>query len=415
MSGDESSMKNIGNRLWAIVILFMVMNMGVLGYVTLFRDEPIGGADVEALSVELDNLRYQMSAAQLEIDSLRDEIRISREANYTDTLILTQLYNRTRRGVVLITVITAEGGGAGSGFVYDMEGRIVTNNHVVEGAVDDARAKVEVTFLDGTIAEAEIVGTDPYSDMAVIKVDVPDEILFPVNITASTDLLVGEMVVAIGNPFGLANTMTMGIVSAVGRQMEAPGNYVVVDVIQTDAAINPGNSGGPLLNLRGQVIGMNTAIISSTREFSGIGFAVPSDTVLREIDALIKTGRYRHPWIGIEGRNISPDIAEAMGLDRDTKGTLVSAISEDGPASLAGLQGSTETVTIDGFPLGIGGDVIIGVDDRITNTFYDLIFYVSRSKQPGDTITLNIIRTGEDGEKEIMDVDLILGVRPPPS
>jgi S1-C subfamily serine protease len=401
--GSSGRSRSRDTWLWVIVIVFMVMNVGVLSYFTYFR-EPGGSGDLEALNAELDSLRFQLSSAQAEIDSLREEIRIGELPSDTDDLILTQLYNRTRNSVVLISVRTPSGPGTGSGFVYDKEGKIITNNHVVEDATS-----IDVTFLDGSIAEAELVGRDPYSDMAVIRVELPAERLVPVRLGDSSDLLVGETVVAIGNPFGLANTMTMGIVSAVGRQASAPGNYVIVDVIQTDAAINPGNSGGPLLNLRGEVIGINTWILSDTGQFSGIGFAVPSDTIQREIGSLIETGSYQHPWIGIVGREMTPDVAEAMGLDRDTRGTLVIEVSEGGPAEEAGLQGGDTQATIDGTLVTIGGDVIIGADGKSMNSFYDLIFYVSRYKKPGEVLTLRVIR-----DKTPMEIDLTLGVRPSP-
>jgi S1-C subfamily serine protease len=393
--------KGNDNWLWIIVIILMIMNVGVLTYVTYFR----GGnqrVDLDEINTELDSLRFQLSSAQMEIQSLRDQLKI-KATNFSDNLILTQLYNRTKNSVVLISVSTPTGAGTGSGFVYDKEGRIITNNHVVGDAT-----RIEVYFLSGRVVEATLVGTDPYSDMAVIEVDVPSEELAPLKMGNSRDLLVGEYVVAIGNPFGLANTMTLGIVSALGRQSSAPGNYVIVDVIQTDAAINPGNSGGPLLNLRSEVVGMNTWIVSDTGEFSGVGFAVPSDTIKREIGELIETGTYQHPLIGITGRQITPALAEAMNMDRDTRGTLVVSVTADGPAAKAGIRGGSRQVTVDGVLISVGGDIIIGADGVAMNTFYDLIYYVESNKRPGDTVRLTLVRDGE-----IMEVDLTLGVRPP--
>jgi S1-C subfamily serine protease len=247
--------------------------------------------------------------------------------------------------------------------------------------------------------------------MAVIDVDVPAEDLIPLTLGESSELLVGEYVVAIGNPFGLANTMTLGIVSALGRQSSAPGNYVIVDVIQTDAAINPGNSGGPLLSLRGEVVGMNTWILSDTGQFSGVGFAIPSDTIEREVNSLIETGGYQHPWIGITGRQMSPAVAEAMSLSPSTMGTLVVSVTEDSPAEAAGLRGGDMQVTIEGTSLMVGGDIIIGADGRYMSNFYDLINYVERNKRPGDVVTFTVIRRGEANP---LDVDLTLGVRPGP-
>jgi len=222
--------------------------------------------------------------------------------------------------------------------------------------------------------------------------------------------LVGETVTAIGNPFGLDNTMTAGIVSATGRQMSTINNYAIVDVIQTDAAINPGNSGGPLFNLKGKVVGMNTAIISSTSEFSGISFAIPSDTIQREVEALIENGSYEHPWLGVSGLNLAPQFAEAMGLINTTKGTLVVEILEGGPADIAGILDSSDTVIIGGFTYSIGGDVIIGINGVIMETFYELQVYLTRNTSPGDIVTMNVIRDGE-----VIEVPFTLGSRPPPT
>lgn len=385
--------------IWAIVVVMMVVNVGVLAYTTIYNDVKV---DTGTLGTQIETLEFQLGSAQQEIDSLKEEIRILDVSETSQDIGVIEIYNQTRNSVVLIET---DQGSAGSGWVYDTEGHIVTNNHVVE----DAEA-LTVTFQSGTVLPAKVIGLDPYSDMAVIKVNAPDGLLHPLEIGVSSDLLVGETAIAIGNPFGLANTMTVGVISAIGRQMDATDGYVVVDVIQTDAAINPGNSGGPLLNLKGEVIGMNTAIISSTNDFSGIGFAIPSDTISREITSLIETGEYEHPWLGISGYNMFPDLAEAMGLDNSTKGTLVARVVEDGPAFEAGLEGSTTTVTIGGFPFDIGGDVIIGVNGLSMDSFYKLQVYLTRNTQPGETINMSIIRDGE-----VMSVEFTLGVRPPPS
>ncbi|MFQ6054293.1 MAG: S1C family serine protease, partial [Candidatus Bathyarchaeia archaeon] len=262
---------------------------------------------------------------------------------------------------------------------------------------------------DGTIVPATLVGRDPYVDLAVIDVDVDPGFLRPLELGNSSELLVGEEVVAIGNPFGLADTMTSGIVSAVGRRMDAPGRFTIVDVIQTDAAINPGNSGGPLLNMRGEVVGMNTAILSETRQFSGIGFAIPSDTIKREVPSLIETGSYQHPFLGITGIPLTPTIAELMGLEKGTRGALVVEVVDGGPADEAGLRGGTTETVVDGARIKIGGDVIIGVDGRTIRTFYDLVFNLERYYRPGDAVKLTLIR-----DRDVMELQLILGVRPEP-
>jgi len=399
LSEYENKPRNRDNIIWAIVVVMMVVNVGVLTYTTIYND---GNVDTSTLETQIQTLEFQLGSAEQEIDSLKEEIRILDISETSQDIGVIEIYNQTRNSVVLIET---DQGSAGSGWVYDTEGHIVTNNHVVE----DAQA-LTVTFQSGTVLSAKVVGLDPYSDMAVIKVNAPNGVLHPLEIGISSELLVGETAIAIGNLFGLANTMTVGVISATGRQMDATDGYVVVDVIQTDAAINPGNSGGPLLNLKGEVIGMNTAIISSTNDFSGIGFAIPSDTITREITSLIETGEYEHPWLGISGYNMFPALAEAMGLDNNTKGTLVARVVEDGPADEAGLIGSTTTATVGGYPFDIGGDVIIGVNGLTMDSFYKLQVYLTRNTQPNETVTMSIIRDGE-----VMSVEFTLGVRPPPS
>jgi S1-C subfamily serine protease len=377
----------------------MIINVGVLTYTTLYGDND--SVDLNALETELDNLRFHLESAQQEIDSLKEEIRIIEIGEGSQDIGVIEIYNQTRNSVVLIETNT----GTGSGWVYDTLGHIITNNHVVEDATT-----IQVTFQTGAILPAELIGRDPYSDMAVIKVDAVQELLHPLKVGMSSELLVGETAIAIGNPFGLANTMTVGIISATGRQMSTVDNYAIVDVIQTDAAINPGNSGGPLLNLQGEVIGINTAIISRGDDFSGIGFAIPSDTVTREIQSLIDIGEYEHPWLGISGYNLFPDMAEAMGLDRDTRGTLVVSVVDGGPAEAVGIRGTTDTAVINGISFDIGGDIIIGVDSLTLDSFYELQVYLARNTKPGDTVILTIIRDGE-----IIEVNFTVGSRPPPS
>ncbi len=398
----DSGRRLSARRGWlsVVILILVVTNIGVLAFFVFDFN-----LQVSKLNREVKTLQFQLASANNEIASLRDEVKMLRLGNESRSLRLTQIYNRTRKSVVLISIRTPFGRGQGSGFVYDDEGRIITNNHVVEDAVE-----ITVTFIDGTIVPATLVGRDPYVDLAVIDVDVADYLLNPVTLGNSSELLVGEQVVAIGNPFGLADSMTAGIVSAVGRQMEAPGRYTIVDVIQTDAAINPGNSGGPLLNMRGEVVGMNTAILSETRQFSGIGFAIPSDTIKREVPSLITNGSYQHPLLGISGIDVTPAITELMGLEEGTRGALVVEVIEGGPADKAGLRGGTTEAVVEGFRVKIGGDVIIGVDGQTVRNFYDLVVYLERYRRPGDTITLTLIR-----DKTVMELQLVLGVRPPPS
>jgi S1-C subfamily serine protease len=228
----------------------------------------------------------------------------------------------------------------GSGFVYDRQGHIITNTHVIDGA-----STADVTFVDGNTYRAKVIGKDPSSDIAILQItdNFSPENLVPLPIVNSSSLQVGQQVIAIGNPFGLSDTMTTGIVSQTGRLLPNPETrFATPGAIQTDAPINPGNSGGPLLNMQGQVIGINTAINSATGEFSGIGFAVPSNMITKEIPTIIKTGTYSHPWIGVVGVGLTPDIAQSAGLPRNSKGVVVASIQSRSPAEKAGLQGTKQ-------------------------------------------------------------------------
>jgi S1-C subfamily serine protease len=292
----------------------------------------------------------------------------------------------------------------GSGFVWDKQGHIVTNNHVVAGA-----EKITVVFYDDTSVSAEIVGTDPHSDLAVLKVHLPAERLQPVAVADSTQVRVGQLAIAIGNPFGLEGTMTVGFVSALGRSlpvastnMLAP-SYTIPDIIQTDAPINPGNSGGVLVNDEGQVIGVPTAIESPVRANAGIGFAVPSVIVEKVVPGLIENGVYEHPWLGISGTSLRPELAEAMNLDADQRGALVAEVVSGGPADEAGLQSSNHEVEITGRPVRVGGDVIVAIDDEPVHEFDDLVTYLVRNTTVGETVKLTVLR---DGRAEMVEVTL---------
>ncbi len=296
----------------------------------------------------------------------------------------------------------------GSGFVWDTQGHIVTNNHVVEGA-----DKISVTFYDGTTVPAEVTGTDPDSDLAVIKVDLPADQLRPVQVADSTQVKVGELAIAIGNPFGLEGTMTMGIISALGRTLPAESTavqgqyYSIPDIIQTDAPINPGNSGGVLVDDTGRVIGVTAAIESAVQSSAGIGFVIPSQIVQKVVPALIETGHYDQPWIGISGTSLVPDLATAMGLDADQRGALVIDVTADSPADTAGLRGSDRQVEIEGQQVRVGGDVIVAVDGQPVKEFGDLITYLARSTEVRQTIELTVLRGGQE-----KTVSLTLEARP---
>ena len=334
---------------------------------------------------------------------LGDETSYSSKSN----LSLVQLFEKSEAGVVKISVQRGPDGprdtpGMGSGFVYDNLGHIITNAHVVESA-----SKATVTFLDGTQYDAEIVGKDKFTDIAVIKVSEKPRLLHPLQMGDSSELHVGEPVAAIGNPFGLSGSMTSGIVSQIGRLLPTQDSgFSIPDVIQTDAAINPGNSGGPLLNMKGEVIGINTAIQSISGEFSGIGFAVPSNTALKIVPSLIEDGEYNHPWIGISGRDIDPDLARVLEL-KDAKGFLVITVVDGSPADKAGLKGMSGTQIIDGKEYPADGDIIISVDDKEVRKISDILVHLQREKSVGDTMHLGILRDGE-----FMNISLELVERP---
>ena len=322
---------------------------------------------------------------------------------------LTEIYNKVNPSVVNIQVLRAGGGGNGSGFVWDKDGHIVTNNHVVESA-----SQIRVRFSDGTTSNASLVGSDPDSDLAVLKVEIEPEKLYPVTMGDSSSLQVGQLAVAIGTPFGLEGTMTVGIISALGRSLPVENgsltgglNYTIPDVIQTDAPINPGNSGGVLLNDRGEVIGVTAAIESPTRSNAGIGYAIPSNIVTRVVPSLIAEGRFEHPWLGISGTTLSSELAATLDLPASTSGAMVIDVTEGSPADRAGLRGSDRQVRIDGTIVRVGGDIITAVDDVTVRTIDDLISYLATKTLPGQDITLQILRDGKQ-----MKVEVTLGSRP---
>ena len=296
--------------------------------------------------------------------------------------------------------------GTGSGFVYDLQGHIVTNYHVVEGAEE-----LIVTLPDKKNLEARVVGADPSDDLAVIRVDASPEELHPLELGTSSSLRVGQFVVAIGNPFGLERTLTVGVISALGRVIQSPDERFIGEIIQTDAAINPGNSGGPLLDLGGRVIGVNTAITSPSRASAGIGFAVPVDTVRRVVPELIAHGRYPHPWLGVYLLDLTPERAQVLreagvGMPMD-RGLLVLEVVRGGPAARAGLRGGNRTLRMGNILLPVGGDVIVKVDGQEIADNRALNVYLETRKRVGDAVTLTVVRDGRE-----MDLQVTLGERP---
>jgi len=310
---------------------------------------------------------------------------------------LMALYEEVNPAVVSIQVEEQVGGrlvlGQGSGFVIDMLGHIVTNYHVAGNA-----RTIQVTFADGLILEGELIGGDPDSDLAVVQVDPAQVDVQPLALGDSDALRVGQSVVAIGNPFGLAGSMTTGIVSGLERELPSQttllngAHFNIPGIIQTDAAINPGNSGGPLLNLAGEVVGVNTAIESTTQQNSGVGFAVPSNVVARIVPVLIEHGSYTHPYLGISGTDITLSIRERLGLDASQRGALVVSVTSGGPAARAGVQASRLDSRGN---IIAGGDIIVSIDGQAVTSFGDLLAYLYDETTVGQTVTLGILRNGQ--------------------
>ncbi len=347
--------------------------------------------------------------------------------NNADTTSLRELFERTQQSVVQVSSSASEPSSLfdenllprpatlGSGFVFDREGHIVTNYHVIAGADPE---NIDVTFSDGTTYRARVIGTDQYSDLAVLEIQDPAarQKMVPLPIGNSSQLYVGDQVVAIGNPFGLTGTMTSGIVSGLGRLLPAQTSlgplgslesaFSIPDIIQTDTAINPGNSGGPLLNMQGEVVGITTAIFSATGAFAGVGFAVPSNAISKIVPVLIEEGNFEHPWLGVSGTDVTPDIANAIGL-QEARGFLVINVVEGGPADMAGIQGGNILAQIGGSEIVLGGDIILAVDNVSVRKIDDLLGYLEASTEVGKTITLTIWR-----DSEIRQLNAILGARP---
>jgi len=349
------------------------------------------------LPTEPDETTIQM---QNQIDEINNTILAK-----SKTLSLIEIFEKSEPGVVRVNIqrnqTENDTGGVGSGFVFDKKGHIITNAHVIDDAT-----KTIVTFLDGRSYNAEIIGVDKSTDIGVIKVNTDLKLLHPLSLGDSSNLKVGETITAIGNPFGLSGSMTSGIISQMGRLLPSNSGFSIPDVIQTDAAINPGNSGGPLLNMRGEIVGINTAIQSTTGEFTGVGFAIPSQTVAKIVPTLIKEGEYKHPWIGISGKDIDPDTANILGL-KDTLGFLIITVVEDSPAFDAGLIGSNETIKVEGREYLIGGDIITTVDGIDVRKIDDILIHLQRVKTVGDEMVLEILR-----ENRTTSVTIILQERP---
>jgi S1-C subfamily serine protease len=348
-----------------------------------------------------------------------------------DDTLLSKLFDRVKGSVVQITVSNKDplSSALGSGFVFDKSGHIITNDHVVRNRSyndtdTNSTNNVTVTFLDEKSYKAKIIGSDPFSDLAVLQIqNLTNQTLMPLPLSNSSNVKIGEHVIAIGNPFGLSGSMTEGIISGLGRVIPSqnPGSpegpelppdqqntlapqtsFSIPEIIQTDAAINPGNSGGPLLNLNGQVIGINSAIFSLTGEYSGVGFAIPSSTIQRVVPILISEHSFKHPWIGISGIDVNEQIASAMNLNT-TKGFLVIENSPGGPASKAGIKGGDKLVDVGGRKTKLGGDVIIKIDNQSVSKIDDVLVYLEQHKKVGQSVKLTVIR---DGKLQTVNVPL---------
>lgn len=338
------------------------------------------------------------------------------------SLSLPDLFTKVQKSVVQVTERDNSnelGARLGSGFVYDKDGHVITNYHVVTPGTNNNN-ELQVTFLDGNVYPADLVGVDQFADLAVIKVkNISSDKLPPLPLANSSSLRIGESVVAIGNPFGLSGSMTQGIVSGLGRLLPSnenqdnfagPGSsFSIPNIIQTDAAINPGNSGGPLIDTQGRVVGINTAIFSNTGVYSGVGFAIPSNTISKVATSLIQNGSYHHPYIGIVGLSLTPDLSKQIGLNQ-TKGFLITSITKGSPADKSGLRAGSTTTTISGRDVEVGGDIILKIDNREVSKIDDILAYLESQKHVGDKVHFTILR-----DNKIKELDLLLGDRPSPA
>jgi S1-C subfamily serine protease len=374
----------------ATLILGIALGVGVIAPVRVVQGDTIADSETELLR----GIYAKVNPSVVSID-----VRIPNTAGTTNDLIP---QDGSLQGAQQPFAYAA-----GSGFLYDTQGHIVTNAHVVQGT-----DTIEVTFSDDTQMRAKIVGIDLDSDIAVIKVEGNVSKYQPLELANSDELVVGDRAVAIGNPFQEAGTMTTGIISGlhrsvIGLNSSATGSYTIPDAIQTDAAVNPGNSGGPLLNSEGKVIGVNEQIASTVRQSSGVSFAIPSNLTKLVADALIKDGKVEYAWLGISGTSLGLEVNEAMRLATDTRGILVGTVEPGSPAAKGGLKGGTNTVTINGQRVAIGGDVIVALNGQPVKHFEDLASYIFSKVRPGDSITVTVLRNGQQH-----DLSVTLAPRP---
>jgi len=384
--------RNFTTTIIVIAIIASLIGGGLVGYaVTLFVYPRNDGN----LQNQITSLQQQVTGLQSLLNAAGSNSSITFDVNSS----LAQIYAQVQNSVVVVQGYTVQydffgrafySGVQGSGFVYNYNGKmiVITNNHVIDGTVNDT-----VTFANGNSYTATVLGSDPYADLAALSANAPAVEFKPLQIASSSLLNVGDPLIAVGGPYGLAGSMTTGIVSALGRTItDDTSNYPIANVIQTSTPINPGNSGGPLLNYEGQVVGITTAIVSDSQ---ALGFAIPSSTILREIGSLVKDGKYnQHPWIGASGTDMTLEIGNALNVNV-TYGWLVAGVTSNGPADKAGIEGGSRQTNVAGNQITVGGDIIIAFDNtRIRNTD-DLSTYLEENTLPGETINVTLIRNGQ--------------------
>jgi S1-C subfamily serine protease len=407
-TNQKTKTTRFSTTLIVIIIVASLIAGGLIGY----------SISNMTISGSISDLQNQVSALQGQVSNLQST---QSAVNQNNTYItgendsLAPLYAQVKDSVVVIRGFTVQHDifgrtyyteVQGSGFIYNSGAKMVavTNYHVVQNEVN-----ITITFINGDAYAATVLGSDPYADLAVLSTDAPQSEYKPLEIVDSSTLSVGDSVIAVGSPYGLAGSMTTGIVSALGRTIteEMSGGYPIANVIQMSALINPGNSGGPLLNYQGQVVGITTAIVSDSQ---GLGFAIPSSTVLREIGSLVTTGSYdKHPTIGATGTDMTYEIAKAMGVNV-TYGWLIAQVASGGPAAEANLRGGTQQVTVAGQSVTIGGDIIVAINGTRITGIDDLSTFLEEHTLPGQTIDVTIIRNGQ-----AMTLSLKLGTRSPPT
>ncbi|MEE9283163.1 MAG: trypsin-like peptidase domain-containing protein [Nitrososphaerales archaeon] len=373
-------------------------------------------ANIGSLSIEVDNLRNDIQSVQEAVDELPAVPKeivgphglvgpigpvgpagVIEESNLS---LISELFERSRESVVAVLTPT----GSGSGWVFDYQNHIVTNNHVVASVLE-----ADIVLHDGTVLEGLVIGKDPFSDLAVLQIVDPGISLTPLPIGDSDIIQVGESVIAIGNPFGLDGSVTSGIVSQKGRLFPSQAGYPISNMIQIDVAINPGNSGGALINMDGEVVGVTTGTISNNGGFTGVGFAIPINRVIKVIPILIEQGSIEHPWVGIAGVGVNRALADELGLERPF-GLLITFVASGSPAAEVGLRARGDFVIKDGQEVPGEGDVLLDVDGIIIHQPDDLITYIDENKEVGEELSFTIFRDG--GE---VSVTLTLGVRPTPN